>query len=63
SAYRWLRWLRKRGWTCGEIADHTDLSRTGGGHLQAVCDWGYLPPEPAGIAPVKGVIPLPLKKR
>lgn len=26
-------------------------------------DWGYLPPEPAGIAPVKGVIPLPLKKR
>ncbi|ABM99017.2 hypothetical protein BMAPRL20_1570 [Burkholderia mallei PRL-20] len=29
SAYRWLRWLRKRGWTCDEIADHTDLSRMG----------------------------------
>lgn len=26
-------------------------------------DWGYLPPEPAGMTPVKGVIPLPLKKR
>lgn len=26
-------------------------------------DWGYLPPEPAGFVPVKGVIPLPSKKR
>ncbi|MBI0328748.1 ATP-binding protein [Burkholderia plantarii] len=26
-------------------------------------DWGYLPPEPAGLVPVKGVIPLPSKKR
>jgi magnesium chelatase subunit I len=26
-------------------------------------DWGYLPPEPAGTAHVKGVIPLPSKKR
>ncbi|WP_323118205.1 ATP-binding protein [Burkholderia alba] len=26
-------------------------------------DWGYLPPEPVGMTPVKGVIPLPLKKR
>ncbi|KWI12434.1 ATP-binding protein [Burkholderia ubonensis] len=26
-------------------------------------DWGYLPPEPAGLHAVKGVVPLPLKKR
>ncbi|MDN7929633.1 magnesium chelatase, partial [Burkholderia vietnamiensis] len=26
-------------------------------------DWGYLPPEPAGLHDVKGVVPLPLKKR
>jgi len=26
-------------------------------------DWGYLPPEPSGTANVKGVIPLPAKKR
>ncbi|MEK8040634.1 magnesium chelatase, partial [Burkholderia contaminans] len=26
-------------------------------------DWGYLPPEPAGLRDVKGVVPLPLKKR
>ncbi|RKT99622.1 magnesium chelatase [Burkholderia sp. Nafp2/4-1b] len=26
-------------------------------------DWGYLPPEPAGRHDVKGVVPLPLKKR
>jgi magnesium chelatase subunit I len=26
-------------------------------------DWGYLPPEPTGIANVKGVIPLAVKKR
>jgi magnesium chelatase subunit I len=26
-------------------------------------DWGYLPPEPAGTNPVKGVIPLSAKKR
>ncbi|MFM0206819.1 ATP-binding protein [Paraburkholderia sediminicola] len=26
-------------------------------------DWGYLPPQPAGVAPVKGVIPLNAKKR
>ncbi|WP_257813544.1 ATP-binding protein [Burkholderia glumae] len=26
-------------------------------------DWGYLPPEPAGLVAVKGVIPLPSKKR
>ncbi|KAF1015386.1 MAG: ATP-binding protein [Burkholderia sp.] len=26
-------------------------------------DWGYLPPEPTGITVVKGVIPLPSKKR
>ncbi|PXW25598.1 ATP-binding protein [Paraburkholderia caballeronis] len=26
-------------------------------------DWGYLPPEPAGIDPVKGVVPLAAKKR
>lgn len=26
-------------------------------------DWGYLPPEPAGTTPVKGVIPLSVKKR
>ncbi|MBN3789464.1 ATP-binding protein [Burkholderia sp. Ac-20353] len=26
-------------------------------------DWGYLPPEPAGLQAVKGVVPLPLKKR
>lgn len=26
-------------------------------------DWGYLPPEPAGIVKVKGVIPLSTKKR
>ncbi|WP_414445062.1 ATP-binding protein [Burkholderia sp. 22PA0106] len=25
-------------------------------------DWGYLPPEPVGLVPVKGVIPLPSKK-
>jgi len=25
-------------------------------------DWGYLPPEPAGMQAVKGVVPLPLKK-
>lgn len=26
-------------------------------------DWGYLPPEPAGTTPVKGVVPLTAKKR
>jgi magnesium chelatase subunit I len=26
-------------------------------------DWGYLPPEPAGMSKVKGVIPLSAKKR
>ncbi|KWA20758.1 magnesium chelatase [Burkholderia territorii] len=26
-------------------------------------DWGYLPPEPAGLRDVKSVVPLPLKKR
>lgn len=26
-------------------------------------DWGYLPPEPSGIVPVKGVVPLSAKKR
>jgi magnesium chelatase subunit I len=26
-------------------------------------DWGYLPPEPAAVVPVKGVIPLDAKKR
>jgi magnesium chelatase subunit I len=26
-------------------------------------DWGYLPPEPVATATVKGVVPLPLKKR
>ncbi|MBR8061338.1 ATP-binding protein [Burkholderia dolosa] len=26
-------------------------------------DWGYLPPEPAGLRDVKAVVPLPLKKR
>ncbi|KVH44466.1 ATP-binding protein [Burkholderia diffusa] len=26
-------------------------------------DWGYLPPEPAGMRDVKSVVPLPLKKR
>jgi magnesium chelatase subunit I len=26
-------------------------------------DWGYLPPEPTGTTPVKGVIPLNVKKR
>ncbi|KAB0633641.1 ATP-binding protein [Burkholderia latens] len=26
-------------------------------------DWGYLPAEPAGLRDVKGVVPLPLKKR
>jgi magnesium chelatase subunit I len=26
-------------------------------------DWGYLPPQPAGVAQVKGVIPLNAKKR
>jgi magnesium chelatase subunit I len=30
---------------------------------QGESDWGYLPPEPAGIVNVKGVIPLPAKKR
>jgi magnesium chelatase subunit I len=26
-------------------------------------EWGYLPPEPAGLRDVKSVVPLPLKKR
>jgi len=26
-------------------------------------DWGYLPPESAGLRDVKAVVPLPLKKR
>lgn len=37
-----------------------DTSRDDAG---AQGDWGYLPPEPAGLQTVKGVIPLPLKKR
>ncbi|AOJ56735.1 ATP-binding protein [Burkholderia thailandensis] len=45
-------------------AGDRDASRDGGrGPAVDDGDWGYLPPEPAGIAPVKGVIPLPLKKR
>ncbi len=31
--------------------------------VDAQGDWGYLPPEPAGMQAVKGVVPLPLKKR
>ena len=31
------------------------------GHSEG--DWGYLPPEPSGAVNVKGVIPLPAKKR
>jgi len=30
---------------------------------QEESDWGHLPPEPTGTANVKGVIPLPAKKR
>lgn len=45
-------------------ADERGAARDGGrGPAADDSDWGYLPPEPAGIAPVKGVIPLPLKKR
>jgi magnesium chelatase subunit I len=33
------------------------------GDADAQGDWGYLPPEPVGLQYVKGVVPLPLKKR
>jgi magnesium chelatase subunit I len=33
------------------------------GQAQGQGDWGYLEPEPTGTATVKGVIPLPAKKR
>jgi magnesium chelatase subunit I len=32
-------------------------------HTEADADWGALPPEPVAATPVKGVIPLPAKKR
>ncbi|EIP87734.1 magnesium chelatase, subunit ChII [Burkholderia humptydooensis MSMB43] len=44
----------------------SDADRQAAGERRAAADdsdWGYLPPEPVGIASVKGVIPLPLKKR
>ncbi|WP_063533821.1 ATP-binding protein [Burkholderia sp. MSMB1589WGS] len=44
----------------------SDADRQAAGERRAAADdsdWGYLSPEPVGIASVKGVIPLPLKKR
>jgi magnesium chelatase subunit I len=41
--------------------DSSDMAKNDATASQG--DWGYLPPEPAGLREVKGVVPLPLKKR
>ncbi|NPT47503.1 AAA domain-containing protein [Paraburkholderia sp. 1N] len=52
-----------------QVADGADaapsLASTGTapGAAAGDSDWGYLPPQPAGVARVKGVIPLNAKKR
>ncbi|VWC03453.1 cobaltochelatase subunit CobN [Burkholderia seminalis] len=43
--------------------DDNRQDETRGEASAAQSDWGYLPPEPAGLREVKGVVPLPLKKR
>ncbi|MEX3557303.1 MAG: ATP-binding protein [Burkholderia sp.] len=49
-----------RGGGASSVAQD-DAPSDGGGARDG--DWGYLPPEPAGLTPVKGVRPLPSKKR
>lgn len=45
-----------------EPAAHTSGPARGDA-TEPEADWGYLPPQPAGLRDVKGVVPLPLKKR
>ncbi|KVL11452.1 ATP-binding protein [Burkholderia sp. MSMB1826] len=40
-----------------------EMGDTEAGASASQGDWGYLPPEPAGLRDVKSVVPLPLKKR
>lgn len=44
-------------------APSSDTAHASPGSRDNDPDWGYLPPEPAGLTRVKGVIPLPAKKR
>ncbi len=52
-----------------QVADGADAApslssqETAPGAAAGDSDWGYLPPQPAGVAQVKGVIPLNAKKR
>ncbi|WP_414449505.1 ATP-binding protein [Burkholderia sp. 22PA0099] len=46
----------------GTSPDSPDSPAQASGDVSQDGDWGYLPPEPAGLVPVKGVIPLPSKK-
>ncbi|MEK6422620.1 MAG: ATP-binding protein [Burkholderia gladioli] len=43
-----------------DASDAPDASDRAAAGASQDGDWGYLPPEPAGFVPVKGVIPLPL---